>query len=170
DGEEIVDMSRDERAHIRNQRIGFVFQNFNLLSRTPAVENVELPLLYTKGITSRQRRDRARELLTQVGLADRMDHHTSQLSGGQQQRVAIARALVNRPSILLADEPTGNLDSKTSAEVIDLFRKLNEEQEITVILVTHDQEVARHAKRILALRDGRVVADAQHIDEALQSL
>lgn len=170
DGEEIVDMSLDERARIRNQQIGFVFQNFNLLNRTSALENVEVPLLYARELSARQRHERAKEELSRVGLGDRLDHTTSQLSGGQQQRVAIARALVNRPSILLADEPTGNLDSRTSEEVISLFRKLNEEKQITIILVTHDQEVARFAKRNIVLRDGQVVADTTDFAEALQSL
>ena len=169
-GEEIVEMSQDERAKIRNRQIGFVFQSFNLLNRTSALENVEVPLLYSRELTARQRRQRAQEELSRVGLGDRMDHTTSQLSGGQQQRVAIARALVNRPSILLADEPTGNLDSKTSSEVIALFRQLNEEEQITVILVTHDQEVARNAKRNIVLRDGAVVVDTTDFAEALQSL
>jgi ABC-type lipoprotein export system ATPase subunit len=170
DGEEIVNMSRDERARIRNRRIGFVFQNFNLLNRTSALENVEVPLLYAKRVSARERRERAIEQLWRVGLADRLNHHTSQLSGGQQQRVAIARALVNRPSILLADEPTGNLDSRTSTEVIGLFSRLNRDQGITVILVTHDQDVARNANRTIALRDGEVVADTAEFSQALQSL
>lgn len=170
DGEQIVTMSRDQRAHIRNRHLGFVFQNFNLLNRTSAIENVELPLLYAKGITSRERRERAKEMLSKVGLGDRLHHHSSQLSGGQQQRVAIARALVNRPSILMGDEPTGNLDSKTSREVIGLFRELNEQQAITVILVTHDPNVARNAKRIIVLRDGEVVEDTQDIQAAMNAL
>jgi putative ABC transport system ATP-binding protein len=170
DGNEIVTMSRDERARIRNRQIGFVFQNFNLLARTTALENVELPLMYVKGMSARQRRDRAREVLMQVGLGERLDHHPGQLSGGQQQRVAIARALVNRPSILMGDEPTGNLDSRTSREVIELFRDLNESQGITVILVTHDQNVARHAKRLLVLRDGSVVADTTDLEQGLEVL
>ncbi len=170
DGDEIVTMNRDERARIRNKQLGFVFQNFNLLSRTSALENVELPLLYASGIPSRERRDRAKEMLGKVGLGDRYHHHPSQLSGGQQQRVAIARALVNRPSILMGDEPTGNLDSKTSREVIELFRELNEERKITVILVTHDQNVARNAKRTIVLRDGEVVADTTDFERALVSL
>ena len=159
DGEEVVTMNRDQRAKIRNKQLGFVFQNFNLLNRTSALENVELPLMYGPRVSARERRDRAMEMLGKVGLADRYHHHPSQLSGGQQQRVAIARALVNRPSILMGDEPTGNLDSKTSREVIDLFRELNELQDITVILVTHDQNVARNAKRTLVLRDGEIVED-----------
>ncbi|TWT51112.1 Macrolide export ATP-binding/permease protein MacB [Rubripirellula amarantea] len=159
DGEEVVTMDRDQRAKIRNKQLGFVFQSFNLLNRTSALENVELPLMYGKKVPSRERRARAMEMLGKVGLADRYHHHPSQLSGGQQQRVAIARALVNRPSILMGDEPTGNLDSKTSREVIELFRELNEEQQITVILVTHDQNVAKNAKRTIVLRDGEVVED-----------
>ncbi len=169
-GEEIANMSGDERAVIRNQRIGFVFQNFNLLARTSALENVEQPLLYSRGISARQRHRRAMEYLDKVGLADRVHHHPSQLSGGQQQRVAIARALVNQPSILLCDEPTGNLDSKTSKDVIRLFRELNDQSGITVILVTHDQDVARHARRIIALRDGEVVTDTTDLAQALQML
>ena len=169
-GDEIATMSNDQRASIRNRHIGFVFQNFNLLARTSAVENVELPLLYARGSTGRERRKKAVELLNKVGLGGRLHHHPSQLSGGQQQRVAIARALVNSPSILMADEPTGNLDSRTSKEVIELFRQLNEEAGITIILVTHDQDVARHAKRTLVLRDGNVVQDTTDFALALQSL
>ena len=169
-GEEVATMSRDQRARIRNQRLGFVFQNFNLLARTTALENVELPLLYSRGVTARERRRRAIDKLNLVGLADRLDHHPTQLSGGQQQRVAIARALVNEPAILMADEPTGNLDSRTSREVIGLFRELNEQQQITVILVTHDQDVARNARRTIVLRDGYVVADTPNFAQAIQAL
>lgn len=169
-GEEVATMSRDERARIRNQRIGFVFQNFNLLARTSALENVELPLLYTKGVSAAERHRRAREKLNLVGLGDRLDHHPSQLSGGQQQRVAIARALVNEPAILMGDEPTGNLDSKTSREVIALFRDLNERAGITVILVTHDQNVAKNAKRTIVLRDGQIVCDTTDFAQAAQAL
>lgn len=169
-GEEIATMSGNERARIRNQRIGFVFQNFNLLARTSALENVELPLLYSKGISSSERHRRAVEKLKLVGLGERLDHHPTQLSGGQQQRVAIARALVNEPAILMADEPTGNLDSKTSREVIALFRELNEKSGITVILVTHDPNVARNAKRIIVLRDGGVVCDTPDFSQAAQAL
>jgi ABC-type lipoprotein export system ATPase subunit len=169
-GQEIVTLSGDERAKVRNRHIGFVFQNFNLLARTSAVENVELPLLYAKGMSSRQRRQRAIGLLEKVGLGDRLDHHPSQLSGGQQQRVAIARALVNSPSILMCDEPTGNLDSRTSKEVIQLFRQLNEESGITVILVTHDQDVARTARRIVVLRDGEIVEDSSDFTRAMHAL
>lgn len=170
DGTEIVDLDRDARARIRNAKIGFVFQSFNLLSRTSALENVELPLLYTPGTTSRKRKKKAAELLDLVGLGDRLDHHPAQLSGGQQQRVAIARALVNDPAILMADEPTGNLDSQTSKEVITLFRRLNREKNITVILVTHDPNVARNARRLLLLRDGLIEMDTTDFDKALQSL
>lgn len=170
DGEEVVTMTRDVRAGIRNRRIGFVFQNFNLLSRTSAEENVELPLMYSKSVSGRDRRKRSRELLNLVGLGDRMDHHPAQLSGGQQQRVAIARALINEPDILMGDEPTGNLDTKTSREVIGLMEQLNRERELTIILVTHDQEVARYARRTIVLRDGTVICDTDDFDEALESL
>ncbi len=169
-GHEIVTMNRDQRANIRNQQIGFVFQNFNLLNRTSAQENVELPLLYQRGLTRAQRRDRARELLDRVGLGDRKSHHPGQLSGGQQQRVAVARALVNEPSILLGDEPTGNLDSRTSRDVIRLFGELNERDSITIILVTHDPEVAKAAKRQVVLRDGQIVCDTTDFHQAFDAL
>ncbi|HYW78441.1 MAG TPA: ABC transporter ATP-binding protein [Thermoguttaceae bacterium] len=170
DGKEVAELSPNARARLRNQKIGFVFQNFNLLNRTSALENVELPLLYSRGVSARKRRERACELLEEVGLGDRMDHHPGQLSGGQQQRVAIARALVNDPAILMADEPTGNLDSRTSKEVIALLRELNRKGNITIILVTHDQGVARHADRLLVLKDGRIVEDTTDFDHALQVL
>jgi ABC-type lipoprotein export system ATPase subunit len=170
DGHEVVTMSRNERSHIRNREIGFVFQNFNLLNRTSALENVELPMLYGERMATRVRRQRGEELLRLVGLGDRMDHHSSQLSGGQQQRVAIARALANSPSILMGDEPTGNLDTKTSREVIDLFAKLNAEQNLTVILVTHDLHVARNARRNIVLRDGEVICDTNDHEEASQAI
>lgn len=170
DGQEVATMSANERAELRNRHLGFVFQNFNLLARTSAVENVELPLLYTPGVSARERRRRAVELLQKVGLGDRLDHHPSQLSGGQQQRVAIARALVNGPSILLGDEPTGNLDSKTSRDVIRLFRQLNQDNGITVIIVTHDPGVAHYADRVIVLHDGEVVNDTRDVHQALQSL
>ena len=170
DGDEVTAMSQDARAHLRNRKIGFVFQTFNLLPRTSALENVELPLLYARGISSRQRRQRAEKLLEQVGLADRINHHPGQLSGGQQQRVAIARALVNEPAILMADEPTGNLDSRTSREVIEILQRLNEDYGITVILVTHDQGIGAHAKRTLVLRDGLVVADTTDFSRAQEAL
>ncbi len=169
-GDEVVAMSQDERARLRNRRIGFVFQSFNLLARTSAIENVELPLLYSPEVSAKERRQRAIDLLKKVGLGDRLDHHPGQLSGGQQQRVAIARALANRPSILMADEPTGNLDTRTSREVIDLFRQLNEDGGINVILVTHDQDIGRNAKRALVLRDGIVVEDTRDFDQALHAL
>lgn len=169
-GQEVVNMTRDERARIRNEHIGFVFQNFNLLARTSALENVELPLMYGVAFTAKQRRDRAKEMLALVGLSDRLDHHPGQLSGGQQQRVAIARALATSPSILMGDEPTGNLDSRTSREVIEMFRKLNEERNLTVILVTHDVSVARHARRNIVLRDGKIIADTTDHDAAALAL
>jgi ABC-type lipoprotein export system ATPase subunit len=169
-GTEIANMSRNARAAIRNRHIGFVFQNFNLLARTSAIDNVELPLLYGPGLAASKRRKRAREMLEMVGLGSRLDHHPGQLSGGQQQRVAIARALVTNPSILMGDEPTGNLDSRTSREVIELFKQLNEQQKITVILVTHDLNVARNARRILVLRDGSIVADTNDFETAFQAL
>ena len=160
DGEEVVSMSLDQRARLRNQKIGFVFQNFNLLSRTSALENVELPMMYSHRYRGWRRREQARTLLEKVGLHARADHYTSQLSGGEQQRVAIARALANEPPILLADEPTGNLDSHTSREVMELLNHLNKEDGITIILVTHDQEVARYAQRKIILRDGEIVSDS----------
>lgn len=169
-GEEVVTMSRDQRARLRNRRIGFVFQNFNLLPRTSAIENVELPLMYARRISSRERRRRAKEVLGKVGLSDRMDHHPGQLSGGQQQRVAIARALVNEPAILMADEPTGNLDSRTSRDVMQLFGQLNQREGITLIMVTHDPDVAQLARRTIVLRDGLVVADTPDFAQALQAL
>ena len=170
DGREVAKMSRDDRARLRNGKIGFVFQNFNLLARTNALENVELPLLYARGTSSRKRRQRATEVLRDVGLADRLDHHPSQLSGGQQQRVAMARALVNEPAILMADEPTGNLDSRTSRELIAMLKDLNQQRQITIILVTHNQGIARNAKRSLVLRDGLIVEDTTDFSRALAAL
>jgi putative ABC transport system ATP-binding protein len=155
-----IDVSRHDKkalALIRNQKLGFVFQGFNLLARTTALENTELPTLYTK-IHKSERSKRASEALAMVGLADRAGHFPSQMSGGQQQRVAIARALVNRPSILLADEPTGNLDTRTSVEIIDIFQKLNEKG-LTIAMVTHEQDVAQFARRVLVFRDGRIRKD-----------
>jgi putative ABC transport system ATP-binding protein len=161
DGVDVSNLDRNERADIRNQKLGFVFQGFNLLARTTALENVELPMLYTKQrVTAHDMRDRAMQALEIVGLANRADHLPNQLSGGQQQRVAIARALVNNPQVLLADEPTGNLDSRTSVEVMGVFQKLNE-QGITILMVTHELDIARFCKRNLILRDGRVVSDVQ---------
>jgi putative ABC transport system ATP-binding protein len=169
-GQEIVTLSSDARALVRNQRIGFVFQNFNLLARTSAVENVELPLLYCGGLSASERFRRAVDVLKQVGLGNRLDHHPGQLSGGQQQRVAIARALINNPAILMCDEPTGNLDSRTSKEVIQLFRDLNVKRGITIILVTHDQDVARVARRIVVLKDGQIAEDTTDFTQATKVL
>jgi putative ABC transport system ATP-binding protein len=160
DGEDVSRMSKDQLAAVRNKKIGFVFQGFNLLSRTSALDNVELPLLYGNSqMKMSERHKRAKEMLTLVGLGDRADHHPNQLSGGQQQRVAIARALINRPSILLADEPTGNLDTKTSIEVMGIFQRLNLETGITVLLITHEMDIAEYGTRIVTCRDGLVVAD-----------
>jgi putative ABC transport system ATP-binding protein len=159
DGQDVSRMSKDALAAVRNRKIGFVFQGFNLLSRTSALDNVELPLLYGSGLKSAERHKRAMEVLAAVGLSNRADHHPNQLSGGQQQRVAIARALINDPSILLADEPTGNLDTKTSIEVMGIFQRLNRERGITVVLITHEHDIAEYGTRIVAFRDGQVVAD-----------
>ncbi len=159
DGDDVSRMSRDQLAIVRNKKIGFVFQGFNLLSRTSALDNVELPLLYAGTSKASDRHARAMEVLKAVGLENRADHHPNQLSGGQQQRVAIARALINNPSILLADEPTGNLDTKTSIEVMDIFQRLNRERGITVLLITHEQDIAEYGTRIVTFRDGHVVAD-----------
>ncbi len=158
EGVDVGKLSRDELAEIRNKKIGFVFQGFNLLSRTSAIENVELPMLYD-GHAARERHERAMAALKSVGLEGREDHHPNQLSGGQQQRVAIARALVNEAPIILADEPTGNLDTKTSVEIMELFVKLNRESGITVILVTHEPDIAAYSKRIIRFLDGRIVSD-----------
>lgn len=157
---DIGDLDRDELAGIRNKKIGFVFQGYNLLPRTSAIENVELPMLYD-GLPAKERRQQAMAALKSVGLDGREDHHPNQLSGGQQQRVAIARALVNDAPIILADEPTGNLDSKTSAEIMELFIKLNLESKITVILVTHENDIAAYSRRIIKFLDGRIISDEQ---------
>jgi putative ABC transport system ATP-binding protein len=160
DGEDVSRMSKDQLAAVRNKRIGFVFQGFNLLSRTSALDNVELPLLYgNAGMKTADRHKRATEMLELVGLGNRADHHPNQLSGGQQQRVAIARALINNPSILLADEPTGNLDTRTSIEVMGIFQRLNQERGITVVLITHEMDIAEYGTRTVTFRDGQVVAD-----------
>jgi len=158
DRKDVAGLSRDALAEIRNKKVGFVFQNFNLLPRMTAIENVELPLLYN-GLSKRERIERAREALRLVGLQNWERHHPNQLSGGQQQRVAIARALVNNPSIILADEPTGNLDTAASEEIMALFTELNAKQGITIILVTHEPDIALYGQRIIRFRDGRVVAD-----------
>jgi len=158
DGVDVSGMSKRELARIRNRKLGFVFQQFNLLPRTSASENVELPTVYA-GVTFEERKARAAEALARVGLTDRAQHFPSQLSGGQQQRVAIARALVNRPQILLADEPTGNLDSRTSIEIMDILQRLNEEQGLTVVLVTHEHDIVQYARRALEFRDGRIRRD-----------
>jgi len=159
DGVDTGRLSRDELADLRNHKIGFVFQGFNLLARTSALENVELPLLYARpGLSGREQRERALRALEMVGLAERADHHPNQLSGGQQQRVAIARALVNQPKLLLADEPTGNLDTHTSIEIMGIFQKLNREG-MTIIMVTHELDIAHYCLRQVVMRDGRVVTD-----------
>jgi putative ABC transport system ATP-binding protein len=159
DGIDVSTLDRDALAVIRNEKIGFVFQGFNLLSRTSALENVEMPMLYNhRRVPSREQRERALQSLELVGLAKRAGHHPNQLSGGQQQRVAIARALVNRPSLLLADEPTGNLDSQTSIEIMGVFQKLND-QGMTIVMVTHELDIARYTKRMVVLRDGKIVTD-----------
>ncbi len=157
DNKEIDDLSDNELAEIRNSKIGFVFQSFNLLARTSALKNVELPMMYG-GIGMKERRERALEALGKVGLADRIDHKPNELSGGQKQRVAVARALVNNPAIILADEPTGNLDSKSTQEVMDLFKQLNAEG-VTILIVTHEQEIADQTKRIVSFRDGEIQED-----------
>jgi putative ABC transport system ATP-binding protein len=160
DGQDVSRMSKDALAAVRNKKIGFVFQGFNLLSRTSALDNVELPLLYgNAGLKTADRHKRAIEMLELVGLGNRTDHHPNQLSGGQQQRVAIARALINNPSILLADEPTGNLDTRTSIEVMGIFQRLNQERGITVVLITHEVDIAEYGTRTVTFRDGQVVAD-----------
>jgi putative ABC transport system ATP-binding protein len=158
DGKDVSGLTRHELAKIRSQKIGFVFQQFNLLSRTSALENVELPTIYA-GIPIEERERRGREALERVGLSDRAGHFPSQLSGGQQQRVAIARALVNNPSLLLADEPTGNLDSRTSVEIMDIFQRLNTEAGLTVVIVTHEPDIAQYAKRAIEFRDGKMKKD-----------
>jgi putative ABC transport system ATP-binding protein len=160
DGQDVSQMTRDERADIRCQKIGFVFQGFNLLPRTSALENVELPMLYL-GVKGHERNQRARKALASVGLTGREQNHPNQLSGGQQQRVAVARALVNNPALILADEPTGNLDSRTSVEVMEIFQRLNRERGITLILVTHEPDIAEYAQRVVVFKDGRIKDDYQ---------
>jgi putative ABC transport system ATP-binding protein len=163
DGQDVSELSKDERADIRCQKIGFVFQGFNLLSRTSALENVELPMLYL-GIPTAERDQRAMEALAAVGLAGREQNHPNQLSGGQQQRVAVARSLVNNPALILADEPTGNLDSRTSVEVMEIFQRLNRERGITLVLVTHEPDIAQYAQRVVVFKDGKIKKDYQ-VDE-----
>ncbi len=160
DGEDVSELSKDQRADIRCQKIGFVFQGFNLLSRTSALENVELPMLYA-GIGTIERDRRAREALAAVGLAGREQNNPNQLSGGQQQRVAVARALVNNPALILADEPTGNLDSRTAVEVMEIFQRLNRERGITLVLVTHEPDIAQYAQRVVVFKDGKIKKDYQ---------
>ena len=164
-GQEVSQLDRNELARLRNRTLGFVFQSFNLLSRTSALENVELPLLYA-GVSARERHARAREALARVGLGDRMHHHPNQMSGGQQQRVAVARALVTHPHLIVADEPTGNLDSRTSVEIMALFQELGRSG-ITLLLVTHEADIARYASRVVVMHDGRVQSDQRQI--ALQA-
>lgn len=163
DGEDVSQLSKDNRADIRNRKIGFVFQGFNLISRTSARENVELPMLYAN-IDAAERARRTADALTSVGLAGREDNNPNQLSGGQQQRVAIARSLVNHPAIILADEPTGNLDSRTSVEVMEIFQKLNSEQGITLVLVTHENDIAKYATRVVLFQDGKIRRDHRVVE------
>jgi len=176
DGQDVSKMSKDQLAEVRNKKIGFVFQGFNLLSRTSALDNVELPLLYRGGkMRSSERHKLAMEALSAVGLGQRADHHPNQLSGGQQQRVAIARALITTPSILLADEPTGNLDTRTSIEVMGIFQRLNIERGIAVLLITHEHDIAEYGSRIISCRDGHIVSDSRvesrrRADEELRAL
>jgi putative ABC transport system ATP-binding protein len=168
EGKDVSQLNDDQLSWIRNKQIGFVFQGFNLLSRTSALENVELPLLYGGSDTpANERRKRAMAALAAVGLADRAEHHPNQLSGGQQQRVAIARALMNSPAILMADEPTGNLDSRTSIEVMEIFQALKEQRGITIVLITHEPQVAEYGSRILTIRDGQIVSDEPNVRRRL---
>jgi len=159
EGEEVSTFDRDKLARIRNQKIGFVFQTFNLLPRTSALENVELPLLYSSHIRSKDRTALALKALESVGLGDRAHHKTNQLSGGEQQRIAIARALLNNPSLILADEPTGNLDTKTSGEIMDIFTRLNEDKKITLVMVTHEPDIACYARKRIYMRDGKIIRE-----------
>jgi putative ABC transport system ATP-binding protein len=171
DGEDVSQLSKDARADIRCKKIGFIFQGFNLLSRTSALENVELPMLYL-GVDAAQRHQRALEALAAVGLAGREQNHPNQLSGGQQQRVAVARSLVNHPALILADEPTGNLDSRTSVEVMEIFQRLNRERGITLVLVTHEPDIAEYAQRVVIFKDGKIKSDhaVEHQRDAAEEL
>jgi putative ABC transport system ATP-binding protein len=159
DGENVSDLDKDQLAHIRNKRIGFVFQGFNLLGRVSVMANMQLPLIYA-GVGKKEMEDRVKEALDWVGLSQYIDHYPNQMSGGQQQRVAIARALVNKPSLILADEPTGALDSKTSVEIISVLQRLNIEKSMTIIMVTHEKDIAHYCRRLIVLKDGRVIEDA----------
>ena len=167
EGRDVSRLNDDDLSTIRNGQIGFVFQGFNLLARTSAVENVELPLLYGAKVPAGERRRRALAALAAVGLSDRAEHHPNQLSGGEKQRVAIARALLNNPSILFADEPTGNLDSRTSVEVMDIFQRLKHERGITIVLITHEQQVAEYGSRIIAFKDGLILSDRANDSQRL---
>jgi putative ABC transport system ATP-binding protein len=169
DGVDVHTLKDNQLAEIRNRKIGFVFQQFNLLPRTTALQNVELPLIYS-GTSSHQRRERAKVALEAVGLGDRLHHHPNELSGGQQQRVAIARALVNDPAIILADEPTGNLDSKSGAEIVAIFQRLNREEGMTIVFVTHDPGIAQHTRRIISIYDGQIVNDEPVQDQIIEDL
>jgi putative ABC transport system ATP-binding protein len=169
-GQDVAHLSKRELAHVRNRDIGFVFQGFNLLPRTSALENVEMPLLYTRGTSGRERRARAIAALRAVGLGDRLGHSSSQLSGGQQQRVAIARALISDPMLLLADEPTGNLDSRTSLEVIEIFQRLHTDHGLTIVLVTHERDIAQYASRLVTVLDGRIRSDEPVVSRRIASV
>ena len=169
-GQDVAHLSKRELAHVRNRDIGFVFQGFNLLPRTSALENVEMPLLYTRGTSGRERRARAIAALRAVGLGDRLGHSSSQLSGGQQQRVAIARALIGDPMLLLADEPTGNLDSRTSLEVIEIFQRLHTDHGLTIVLVTHERDIAQYASRLVTFLDGRIRSDEPVVSRRIASV
>jgi putative ABC transport system ATP-binding protein len=166
---EVSNLGRGDLAEVRNQTLGFVFQNFNLLSRTSAIENVELPLIYG-GVGARTRREKARAALERVGLGQRLDHRPSQLSGGQQQRVAIARAIVNSPKVILADEPTGNLDSKTSIDVMALFQELWEKEGLTIMLVTHEPDIAEYASRVIVVKDGKILSDTRQTPKRAEAM